>query len=72
MNATRLVIDVAREVVHGIDEYYDSYHADLINRFSDVLFTQQSVNGETAQRREINRIIVAFANAVEYRMVDKS
>ena len=72
MVTTNLVIRAAREVAYSIDECYDGYRANLISRFGEILFDQQSENSALDQRRAVKRIVEAFATEVQHRMVDKS
>lgn len=72
MDTLKVVIDAAKDVVRDIDELYDGYRTELVGKLADVLYALQSNNSDAARRREITKIVEAFAGKVKYRRVDNS
>lgn len=72
MNAIKVVMDAAKEVVEDIDELYDGYRAEIVDKLADLLYAVQSNTSDTARHREITKIVEAFAGKVKHRRVDYS
>ena len=62
-DATRLLVEAAREAVQDIPERYDGYHAHLVDRFTEVLRIQREQTNVVA-KKSIRTLIAGFANEV--------
>ena len=65
-DATKLLVEAARDAVQDVADRYDGYHAHLVERFAEVLRLQREEANEAA-RRSIRTLIVGFANEVAAR-----
>ena len=63
-DATKLLVEAAREAVQDIAERYDGYHSHLVVRFTEVLRIQREETNEAA-KRSIRTLITGFASEVE-------
>ena len=62
-DATKLLVEAARDAVQDIAERYDGYHAHLVDRLTQVLRLQREETPANAKRL-INSLIAGFANEV--------
>ena len=67
-----LLNDVARQVVSDISVRYDTYHADLVLKFAELLRVLEDEPNQRNQRRKVEELVHAFAASVSERSKEEA
>ena len=64
MNPLLHAISVVKGQVNDLDERYDRYHADLVNKLVEIISKQEAGLSDQKRRAEVADIVTTFGSAV--------